>query len=151
MFQLIVAVISIALVAALAIASIYYGGTAFSKSSLRANVVTLVNGGQQIAGAQALYRTDKGADAPSIEALSVQPSAAGEVSYLTQIPGVSPIASGTWSIIEPVAGAGFYASVPLNSTGLADVTAEVNRQATGNTAVAGNQFFVSGSTFRFKL
>lgn len=58
MFQLIVAVISIALVAALAAASIFYGGTAFSGSTGKANVTSLINQGQQIAGAGALYRSD---------------------------------------------------------------------------------------------
>lgn len=60
MFQLIVAVISIALIAALAIASIFYGGDAFTKSSTKAQVTTLINQGQQIAGAAALYKTDGG-------------------------------------------------------------------------------------------
>ena len=92
MFQLIVAVISIALIAALAIASIFYGGDAFNKGSLKANVTTLVNGGQQIAGAQALYRTDNaGANAADVAAL-----VAGE--YLVQNPAVSGAATGEWEI-----------------------------------------------------
>jgi len=60
MFQLIVAVISIALVAALAIASIFYGGEAFTKSSDKAHVTALVNQAQQISGAYQLYKTDNG-------------------------------------------------------------------------------------------
>lgn len=58
MFQLIVAVISIALIAALAIASIFYGGEAFTKSSEKAQVTTLINQAQQISGAISLFQTD---------------------------------------------------------------------------------------------
>jgi hypothetical protein len=65
MFQLIVAVIAIALVIALTLASIFYGGEAFTRSSLKANVAALVNQAQQISGAHTLYKTDKAADAPA--------------------------------------------------------------------------------------
>lgn len=70
MFQLIVAVISIALVAALAIASIFYGGEAFTKSSEKANVTALVNQAQQISGAYQLYKTDNGAAPADVSALT---------------------------------------------------------------------------------
>jgi hypothetical protein len=58
MFNLIVAVISIALIAAMAAASIFYGGAAFSQSTAQANASTLINNGQQISGAQQLYAID---------------------------------------------------------------------------------------------
>ena len=58
MFNLIVAVISIALIAAMAVASIYYGGDSFGKSSARAEVATLISQGQQISGAAALFRIE---------------------------------------------------------------------------------------------
>lgn len=92
MFQLIVAVISIALVAALAIASLYYGGQAFQKSSLKANVTTLVNGGQQVAGAQALYRTEHS----GLSTTAINDLVTGE--YLSALPSVPGIATGDWSI-----------------------------------------------------
>lgn len=56
MFNLIVAVISIALIAGMAAASIYYGGDGFSSSSARAQAATLITQGQQIAAAADLYR-----------------------------------------------------------------------------------------------
>lgn len=59
MFQLIVAVIAIALVIALTLASIFYGGEAFTRSSLKANVAAMVNQAQQISAAHTLYKTDK--------------------------------------------------------------------------------------------
>ena len=146
MFQLIVAVISIALVAALAIASIYYGGSAFSSSSLRANVVTLVNAGQQISGAQALYKTDYGVAGTMVQ---LKESA----NYLSSEPGKSPIVkkvdgvSVDWTLAT-VSGS------PVAQIGIVDnadnsVCAEVLRQAGSN-----GLFFCEGTTdktFNFKL
>lgn len=58
MFNLIVAVISIALIAAMAAASIFYGGSAFGSGTAQAQASTLINNGQQISGAQQLYMID---------------------------------------------------------------------------------------------
>jgi len=58
MFNLIVAVISIALIAAMAAASIYYGGDGFGKSSARAQAATLISQAQQISGAASLFRVE---------------------------------------------------------------------------------------------
>ena len=51
MFNLIISIISIALVAALALASIYYGGEAFNKGTTDADASTIINQGQQIQAA----------------------------------------------------------------------------------------------------
>ncbi len=158
MFQLIVAVISIALVAALAIASIYYGGSAFNKGSLRANVTTLVNAGQQISGAQALYKTDFGGAGSSIAGLVP--------TYLSAAPSYSVIATNAgWNIVTVGTGAAAYdvARIPLASdaTARATVCDEVRKQAGSN---GSPQFFcadttgtalttdgVAGTEFNFKL
>lgn len=58
MFSLIITVISIALVAALALATIYYGGSAFNKGSDGAKAAQLINEGQQVNGAVAMYKAD---------------------------------------------------------------------------------------------
>lgn len=127
MFQLIVAVISIALVAALAIASLYYGGQAFQKSSLKANVTTLVNAGQQIAGADALYKTENGGvGATAIADLTAD----GE--YLAATPGVSAAAGedASWSITT--SGTTRVAAIvvnPAEEAGENVVCAEVLNQA----------------------
>lgn len=60
MFSLIITIIAIALVAALAIATIYYGGTAFNKSSDSAVVSETLNKSNQISGAFELYKADHG-------------------------------------------------------------------------------------------
>ncbi len=97
MFQLIVAVISIALVAALALASIFYGGEAFTRGQLKAQVATMVNQAQQISGANTLYKNDNGGnDAKTVAELVTPPNG---VKYLTvDITPPSKIASGTWGI-----------------------------------------------------
>lgn len=58
MFSLIITIISIALVAALALATIYYGGTAFNKGSEQASASRLINEGQQVNGAVAMAKAD---------------------------------------------------------------------------------------------
>lgn len=58
MFSLIITIISIALVAALALATIYYGGSAFSKGGDAAKAVQLINEGQQLQGAYTLALVD---------------------------------------------------------------------------------------------
>lgn len=70
MFSLIITIIAIALVAALALATIYYGGSAFNKGASSANAAKLLNQSQQILGADRLYRADhEGAMPPNMQAL----------------------------------------------------------------------------------
>lgn len=84
MFSLIITIISIALVAALALATIYYGGTAFNKGSAEAKASQLINEGQQINGAVAMARADVAADSN----LTLPTDIAGLVTaeYLAQVP-----------------------------------------------------------------
>lgn len=58
MFSLIISIIAIALVAALAGASVYYGGSAFNKGTAGADASAFMNAGQQINGAFALATSD---------------------------------------------------------------------------------------------
>jgi type II secretory pathway pseudopilin PulG len=156
MFQLIVAVISIALVAALAIASIFYGGEAFTKSSEKANVTALINQAQQISGAYQLYKTDFGNGASDVDALVTG-------KYLAAAPNPSKIATGVWEIDAATGRVTVdltAASAPTLTTG---ACAEVIRQAGGTvdattgvgTALANAQFSCEGAAtpvkFTFKL
>jgi hypothetical protein len=88
MFNLIVAVISIALIAAMAAASIFYGGSAFSSGTAQAQATTLINNGQQIGGAQQLYMIDNSGN--RAEALSTLTSGA----YLQAAPTPPSVAGG---------------------------------------------------------
>ena len=60
MFNLIVAVLSIALIGITAGASVYYGGAAFEGSNNRARASALIDAGGQIAAAQSLYMAENG-------------------------------------------------------------------------------------------
>lgn len=60
MFSLIITIISIALVAALALATLYYGGEAFNEGRAKAEAAKLKNHGQQLLGAADLFRLEKG-------------------------------------------------------------------------------------------
>lgn len=67
MFSLIITIISIALVAALALATLYFGGDAFNQGSAKAAAATVVNQAQQINGANTLYYLDNQAYATNVD------------------------------------------------------------------------------------
>jgi type II secretory pathway pseudopilin PulG len=132
MFQLIVAVISIALVAALALASIFYGGEAFTRSQLKAQVTTMINQAQQLSGAQTLYKTDKGG------AVAATPTVLKTEGYLAEVP-VAPakITDGAWAL-DNTAGAA-HAYIQLDPTAQVTKIEElVTEQGTGTVT---NGFF----------
>lgn len=60
MFSLIIVIISIALVAALALATLYYGGTAFESGGDEARIAAIQNEGAQIRGALETYKVAEG-------------------------------------------------------------------------------------------
>lgn len=85
MFSLIISIISIALVAALAAATVYFGGAAFNKGSAGADASTFVNAGQQIAGAFTLASAD-GYTVDTVADLNNGSSVTKTEIYLAQIP-----------------------------------------------------------------
>lgn len=91
MFALIITIISIALVAALAIASIYYGGTAFSQGTAQAQASTIVNQAQQIGAGVTLYENDNGGTAPTAVSDLVS-------TYLQALPTPPSSASGAYAL-----------------------------------------------------
>lgn len=133
MFQLIVAVISIALVAALALASIFYGGEAFTRSQLKAQVTTMINQAQQLSGAQTLYKTDKGgleADTPEI--LKTE-------GYLAVVP-VPPgkITTSAWGL-DNTANEAYVGLIDGNT--LNDIDELVDDQGTGRVDLTAKAFY----------
>jgi type II secretory pathway pseudopilin PulG len=60
MFSLIITLVSIALVAALALATLYYGGSSWLRGNAAA-AATLANQGQQVLAAMTLYYTEHSA------------------------------------------------------------------------------------------
>lgn len=83
MFSLIITIISIALVAALALATIYYGGSSFNKGSAEAVASQYINEGQQINGAVAMARADFASGTLTAEVGTVAGLA---TAYLAQVP-----------------------------------------------------------------
>lgn len=140
MFQLIVAVISIALIAALAIASIFYGGDAFTKSSEKANVTTLVNQAQQISGAAALYKTENGVSVAAGIVDNVNPLV--DEGFLAQAPQGNKVAPGNWTIVVDTAATPnvTYAYIAFDSAvddaGKDSICTEVAKQGAGHCADA---------------
>lgn len=122
MFSLIITVISIALVAALALATLYYGGTAFESGASRAQAAKILLQGQQLLGAADLYYNDNRQWPANIDQLVTG-------NYLKQIPNAQ--ASG---LNEAVAAGKLWAMVPNNptfvvATDTKPVCAEVNLAA----------------------
>jgi hypothetical protein len=134
MFSLIITIISIALVAALAVATIYYGGSAWSEGQINAQAGTLLNQAQQIAGAVEIHRAQTGMWPADIGTLTSN----GE--WLREAPSPGAAADGAW-----VVGSGGGAVT------LEDVNTEVcekvaERQLPGVTCDAGvMSFAVTGS------
>lgn len=60
MFSLIITIISIALVAALALATVYYGGASWTHGQAAAEAARLLNEASQVRGAVAVYRANEG-------------------------------------------------------------------------------------------
>lgn len=118
MFSLIISIIAIALVAALALASIYYGGTAFQEGSSDAEAATVINQGQQIQGAVTLADVDEVWTNTSTQA-NLAPN------YLKEIPSIR---SKSWTIAAAATQAEILLKDGSNYT-LTDVCAAIEAEA----------------------
>lgn len=90
MFALIISIISIALVALLAVATIYYGGDVATNASDAARKDRIAAQGAQIHGAALLYYNDKQALPASVEVLASE-------GYLNSVPFI-PVGESSWLI-----------------------------------------------------
>lgn len=79
MFSLIIVIISIALVAALALATMYFGGSAFNKGGSSATSARLANEGTQLRGTLALYHQETGEKASAFEQLVTSQHLSGRI------------------------------------------------------------------------
>ena len=129
MFSLIISIISIALVAALALASIYYGGEAFNKGTTDADASTVINQGQQIQAAVTLADVDRNETVTALADLVT-----GE--YLQEVPSFQKL---TWG--EPDANGYSTLSGSVN----ADVCKSLNEKA--GAADAADVELVDGGVF----
>lgn len=124
MFSLLITIISIVVVAGLALATLYYGGTAFGRGASRAEAAKIVLQGQQLLGASDLYFSDKHEWPAAISDLVSN-------GYLKQIPTAeasglnAALAAGTtWTM--PITKNPMFVTDSMSS---ADVCAEVNLTA----------------------
>lgn len=135
MFSLIISIISIALVAALALATIYYGGAGFNKSSDIATATKFLTQSNQILGADRLYRVDHEGAAPS----TMQDLISG--GYLTSIPSIAASNSNfsavaqtqeTWQLLK-IGNAVAYLNTSLSLT--EEVCRKINKSTVGQDGV----------------
>ena len=123
MFSLIISIIAIALVAALALASIYYGGDAFKTGTTKAEASTIINQGQQIQAAIAMSEIDEKGYFNDPTETDLSPLVAGE--YLKEIPQIRN--NGGW---VKVSGADRI-EMPVNN---GDICMEIEKQFDGSMA-----------------
>ncbi len=102
MFSLLVTVLSIALVALLALATLYYVSDIFSDRSLKAKAATVRLQGQQISAALDMYRANNGSWPQKLQDL-----VDGDyLKYLPQPPGAISVAPSVLDLVLPPAVAG---------------------------------------------
>lgn len=135
MFSLIITVISIALTAALVVATLYYGGTAFKQGSASVTASRLINEGNQLRGAVALYQAEFGAGAVTTSVTTL--GGLVTAGYLSSVPA-------DFSATATISG-------DLTSVVADDVCAEVNKKAGNATAMFSCETAGSVSTFHFSL
>jgi len=95
MNNMVIFVISIVLGAALAVASIFYGGSAWSEGQTNAQATTLMNQAQQIAGAADLFRANVGTNPANIGSLT---EVTAGLTYLNSLPNPSPASTDSWAL-----------------------------------------------------
>lgn len=92
MFQLIIALLSIALIAILAVGGVYYGGDAFSSGSTKAYANSIASQVQQIKAANTLYKIEHGGD----DVTDLDDLVTGN--YLKAVPSLSTDIGGVFTI-----------------------------------------------------
>ncbi len=148
MFSLIISIIAIALVAALAGASVYYGGSAFNEGTAGADASTLINGGQQINGAAAIAES-KGVEVTAMTDL--------EGEYLSQVPsfkGEVFTADGSVALLADTATNDVITSKiceEINTRAGKDTPETPYADAASVTGLFGCHTDTNGETFLFKL
>ena len=126
MFNLIISIIAIALVVALAGASLYYGGDAFSKGSAEAKASTFINQAQQIQAAATLYTVSEGGEPANFAALSAD----GE--YIAGQPKLAVGSGALWDVSPSSASDVVHVTVPVADLADAGITKEICKMVNEN-------------------
>lgn len=145
MFSLIITIISIALVAALAVATIYYGGDAFNQGTTKAKASTIVNHMQQIAGANTLLKANTGGFTSTVASLATD--------YLASVPvnqdlSTTYAVSGTNLVTATIAGTSNEVCQKVNE--IAGIDAVTAKALAGGTGTATTQFSCKSNVVSFQ-
>lgn len=81
MFSLIIALVSITLVAALALATLYYGGSSWGQGGQSSRAAQILTQGQQVLGAADMFRIERGRWPDSVEEMVT-------LKYLKEVPSI---------------------------------------------------------------
>lgn len=152
MFQLIVTLLAIALGAAAALATVYYGGSAFSSGGVQANASALQSGASQISGAVALYSNQNAGSLPADVAtlvpsyLSSAPVLPSSLSGASWTMGTATAAASGTGLTVDAAGAATpgpfqVVSVAGLSSALCSAVNQLAIGSTGSATSGGNQLF----------
>jgi hypothetical protein len=128
MFSLLITIVSVALVAALAIATIFYGGEAYRNGKTRAVATSAITQGQQLLAAAELFRVHKGRWPLNSQELI-------DANYLKSVPEPVPNIAGTaaraeWTQVQEGAPAYWVLRNVSES-----VCREINQQVRGDNGI----------------
>lgn len=114
MFNLIITVISIALVAGIVLAGLYYGGEAYRSASISADAATLQSQASQVMAADSIRRAESaGGGCWSLNQLV-------EAGYLSETPGLPRSGLGGWLMTKHSTGSPPRCSLYVNATNMAN-------------------------------
>ena len=123
MTSIILVIVGILLAAAAALMVVFYGGDAYNSGNARAAAVTIVNAGENVRHAVALYRLQEGTDPTDPQALVTG-------GYLQRIPEIGSLgrAAATWRTVA--AADGTRPSYVIDDVD-GRICAEINRRHAG--------------------
>lgn len=146
MFSLIITIISIALVAALALATLYYGGSAFNRGSAGAEAARLINEGQQVNGAVTIAKADAAAGGTPVTTWGGLQTG----NYLSQLPsGLNLLPAGTIAPVTKAVSAEVCTEINKRAGHTDAITATVAADAPG--VYGCGTIATTANTFYFKM
>lgn len=133
MFSLIITVISIALVAGLTVATVYYGGSTLTEGAAKSTAAAVISQGQQIQGTMSMFSASNGGASPAEESDGRMTSSNELVSdgYMSEIPTLPGDLGGTagWAVGSGV-GAKYLVTGPFTAE---EACLEVEKKRDANT------------------
>jgi len=140
MFSLIITIIAIALGAALTVASLFYGGSAFTQNTAKSTASAVISQAQQITAANTLYSNDNGG-----VFIGTDPSSLA-TTYLSTVPTVpTAVALGggasAWALESTSSNTAY---VRLSSPASDEACKQINKQSFGSATIGGTTGHTGG-------